>query len=500
VSHTGSGKRADITSTLTYNYTTHHTIIHPSTPLSLKTLDYNYESWLLGMFPSSHPELFASYLNTLLQWMGPAATMAQEMCKKFNATCPPTALYFPCHLAPWGYQSQDTTIYQHWNLAYALLPLVTQWTFTHNLTAARLALPLFEGTTDLLSSILQKLPSNATPAGYAYHDANPLNLDSAGEGPGVPNPQIALSYFASVAAAHADMAAALSVPYPPQAMDIALNMAPYPTYLRPVHNASPSAPPNATVWALWDTSDTSRAPPLGGPMPIYVGEDLGGLLPISPQQRAIAQATVRSGIAGDWAATGTLFSPVAAVLLSSGCPGKCNSTAFPYAFSPEEVIAGWLSSITQDPSQNTQGFLGRNGLILALAGIENIGASRFVTELLLGSGLLTPAPKASWYARLFPVWPMAQPAAFSGLLSKGGFAWSANYTANVGVSSPVGVTAQYASGACAALNPWPELGRSGVTVTCGGGTPTLTWIDVDEGEVFQWSMTMGQQCTVSANK
>jgi hypothetical protein len=29
-------------------------------------------------------------------------------------TCPPSAMHYSCHLAPWGYQSHDQSEYMHW--------------------------------------------------------------------------------------------------------------------------------------------------------------------------------------------------------------------------------------------------------------------------------------------------------------------------------------------------------------------------------------------------
>ena len=51
---------------------------------------------------------------------------AQAEAAAAGLKCPSTALHYACHLAPWGLQSDDLTIYMHWNLNFALLPLISQ--------------------------------------------------------------------------------------------------------------------------------------------------------------------------------------------------------------------------------------------------------------------------------------------------------------------------------------------------------------------------------------
>eukprot|EP01052_Picozoa_sp_SAG31_P079362 SAG31_NODE_39006_length_291_cov_1.333333_1_plen_74_part_01 len=58
-------------------------------------------------------------------------------------------------------------------------------------------------------------------------------------------------------------------------------------------------------------------------------------------------------------------------------------------------------------------------------GIENVGMSRAVSEMLLS------APSQQWI-ELFPFWPKNTPASFGGLMAKGGFRLWANYTPSGG--------------------------------------------------------------------
>lgn len=42
------------------------------------------------------------------------AAMAAQESAASNITNPPGALHMPCHIAPWGMQSFDQSVYMHW--------------------------------------------------------------------------------------------------------------------------------------------------------------------------------------------------------------------------------------------------------------------------------------------------------------------------------------------------------------------------------------------------
>lgn len=123
----------------------------------------------------------ASYFPAITAWLASAASIAQVWCipvhrtpmpmkvlagvapctcvhlqtyaRQMNTTCAPTALHFPCHLAPWGYQSYDQVValqpatecampqrlavfaspgvlqstYMHWNGDFAALLFINHW-------------------------------------------------------------------------------------------------------------------------------------------------------------------------------------------------------------------------------------------------------------------------------------------------------------------------------------------------------------------------------------
>jgi hypothetical protein len=76
------------------------------------TLDYNQEAQFYGVYGSNHPAQAASYFPPITGWMPNARVEAASFAAHLNLTrtsCK-KALHFSCHLAPWGFQSSDTTI------------------------------------------------------------------------------------------------------------------------------------------------------------------------------------------------------------------------------------------------------------------------------------------------------------------------------------------------------------------------------------------------------
>ena len=126
-------------------------------------------------------------------------------------------------------------------------------------------------------------------------------------------------------------------------------------------------------------------------------------------------------------------------------------------------------------------------------GVENVGVSRALTEMLVGSGVLVPAlfadgsappGGAQWVTRLFPAWPANLSASFSGLVAKGGVAVAASYNAtSLAVASPVQLWTPFATNASNVTlrSPWQTVPRASVTAVCGGSPAALTWVSVIEG-------------------
>ena len=97
---------------LKHAYTHTHTHTHTHT-LTLNN-SYNAESTFYGAFSSNHPAQADSYWNFILDWRQGARILAQEQAALYGLQCPNKTLHYPCHLAPWGYQSWDQTTYMHW--------------------------------------------------------------------------------------------------------------------------------------------------------------------------------------------------------------------------------------------------------------------------------------------------------------------------------------------------------------------------------------------------
>lgn len=115
----------------------------------------------------------------------------------------------------------------HWNLAFALLPIASQWEFTHNVTAAAAVYELMAGHMDWWACYLHRTQTSG--GGYEYRDTNLFNPDAEHEGQLVPDPMIGLALIARSAAITVDMAVGLGRPPPPAAIDILLHLTAYPT-------------------------------------------------------------------------------------------------------------------------------------------------------------------------------------------------------------------------------------------------------------------------------
>jgi hypothetical protein len=194
-------------------------------------LDYNYQAPYFGVFSSNHPAQAASYWGPILDWMPSGRTKAQVEGGLAHVTCPPHALYYACHLAPWGLMSLDgMTRYMAWNGAFASLLLINAFEYTRNATFANgSAYPLLDGLNAWWGCYLDKTATGPGPDDYAYMDTNQFNPDYEHEGQRVPNPQIAISFVARTITAQVDMAASLGLTPPPLVADIAAHLPPFNT-------------------------------------------------------------------------------------------------------------------------------------------------------------------------------------------------------------------------------------------------------------------------------
>jgi len=216
------------------------------------TLDYNAEATYYGIFSSNHVEQFAPYPTTLYNWIKPAQILAQQQAQSAGITCPNTTLHYACHLAPWGYQSFDETIYMHWNGNFATLPLINLWEYTYGYNISYIndyLYPLISGINEWWSCYLNKTTLESTlintKNNYVYRDNRILNPDAEHEGQLVPDPQIALTLIARTIWAQLSMASYLNVTVPTILTDIANNLVSFNT--APWNYTDPSKQ-NFTVW------------------------------------------------------------------------------------------------------------------------------------------------------------------------------------------------------------------------------------------------------------
>ena len=127
-------------------------------------------------------------------------------------------------------------------------------------------------------------------------------------------------------------------------------------------------------------------------------------------------------------------------------------------------------------------------------GIENVGMSRAVSEMLVS------APSGR-YIQLFPFWPKATPASFGGLMVKGGFRVWANYTPGTGVSDTVRLRS-IAGAPAVLLNPWPGHNASVAVASPGGSSEsvTTTWTDTPHGPALKFDTAAGDDRTYTITK
>ena len=75
------------------------------------TLDYNQEAQFYHVHSSNHGELSASYFGSILAWQKTGRWLAAGLAAQANLSCTATGVLFPCHVAPWSFQSFDQSRY-----------------------------------------------------------------------------------------------------------------------------------------------------------------------------------------------------------------------------------------------------------------------------------------------------------------------------------------------------------------------------------------------------
>eukprot|EP01006_Ploeotia_vitrea_P008723 TRINITY_DN20866_c0_g1_i1.p1 TRINITY_DN20866_c0_g1~~TRINITY_DN20866_c0_g1_i1.p1 ORF type:complete len:633 (-),score=75.86 TRINITY_DN20866_c0_g1_i1:93-1928(-) len=407
------------------------------------TLDYNQEAQYYGVYGSNHPELAAPYFPPIEQWIPSAKLQAQQQAKYAKVVCPSKALHYACHLAPWGFQSRDDSIYMHWNGPFASMLFINDWEYTRNATFARdHTYPLLDGFNAWWNCFLNK-------TGNVYQDNNKYNPDENREGQRVPNPNMGLSFIKRTMAMQLEIAKALNITPPAYVSDILNNLVPF--------NVGKTTT-NKTVWTDYPSAGVKHS-------------DFWSMYPIWPSEyvtqnssQSVLQTAKDSSI---------LYSKFA-----TGRPVELFPVAVRAGRDPEEIIAGFRAYLKNYQRTNMLPFTEGGG-------VENVGITRAVNEMLL------QAPNGK-YIDLFPVWPRNASASFTTLLAKGGFAVSATYSgSSQQVGSPFEVTAVYHTSRCVVKNPWQG---GDVSVQCNHKDTPVRW---SGRGWFSFVAPKGALCSVS---
>ena len=421
------------------------------------TLDYNQESTFFGVFSTNHADNFVTYAAPLISWIYAGQIEAQVQAATAKITCPSTALHFSCHLAPWGLMSDDQTVYMHWNLPFAIIPILSQWEFIHDVEAASNAWPLIVGAVDWLGCFLQR--NNVTGL---LHDWNEFNPDEEHETQIVVDPQIGLAFAARLASISLDIALGLGVPPPSSAQDIVDHLTAFNT--------------DGTVWVAYANATPAQSDTFAL-YPAFPSEAFSTTV-MTDKQRLITQASsTRYGLSpiGQSGRPLDIFSAAVVGLAGARTVMSANAPT------PAILIAGLRGY--------AKVALGRNALAIAPGGgVENAGLSRGLADMLLFSSPFSSSSTGlvmRWFARLFAAWGEDEDAQFSGLVAKGGCEFSAQIKGGL-IAPIVHVSALYllpsdvnGFGNCSMANPWSNTATSNVTVTCGGNIVAVVWLNVN---------------------
>jgi len=400
------------------------------------TLDYNVEAAYYHVHGVNHAAHARPYWGPFVDWQPAARLQAQQQAALADLKCPATALHYPDHLAPWGVQSTDLSIYMHWNGAFAANLFINDWEYTRNASFAReTTYPLLDGLNSWWACFLAY-------NGTSYSDWNMKIPDQYHENQAVKNPQTGLAWIKRLASAQLDIAKHLNLPAPTYLKDVLQKLVPFNT----------NSTGDNSVWTSWTDANETESDGMSL-YPIWPTEYLthadSALLPIARRT---------------WA---TYSNPMKRPVLSFPAAVRAGVT-------PGTILAA-MNKILKKRFQ-------RNLMNYWHGGVTELGVARGVTEMLV------QAPNGK-YIELFPVWPVDQPATFSTLRTKGAFLVSAAYIN--GVVQNVSITATV-SGPCTVLRP-TSWGSKDVSVRCGGTSVAVTWSD----NLFTFTGSPGITCAVS---
>ena len=293
-----------------------------------------------------------------------AAKARAQAARAHLSTCAATALYYNCHLAPYGQASTDPMArFMTWNLPHALLPIVNAAEYNpQNTTFLRtIAYPLLSGVMDWYVCYLEN-------SSGVWQDNNFFNPDFEHEGQPVNNPTIALALIQRIATATVSVAAALGITPPPAFASIATQLVPVSTQLVP----GPSGPRNWTVW------QDNRCSNVAASWTFYSVPDLAAC-----QRHCDATATCAL----------ISYCPPVAVNNATGCSG---ANGEPAPFTCWGMPASQLPHCKTDPSAN-------RGWTSALAASNATNNASMVPAWATYQGQ-GGVEQGDWFAS-YPSWP-----------------------------------------------------------------------------------------------
>ena len=468
------------------------------------TLDYNQEGNYYHIYSSNRVERSAGYFPPNTAWAAAARTGAVQAAAAAGplvSQCVgtlPQATHFATHLAPWGAQSRDTSVYGHYNGAFAALPFVSDWEYRRDAAfALNVTLPFLDGVNAFSHCYLH----HNTSTGW-LEDWNVASPDEVQENNPVRNPVTGVALLRRVATAQRDIAKALGVPQPPYLDDIVQRLVPPPTTDAPKISADGNADAS-TVWAIGtgvNFSDSAHKYGLGMALfPLFPAETVEGLVNgtvMDSHTRAVARASVafygNLSCAPHWprppfescvdAGTETLmfFNAAARALAGTRTSGA----------QADVDNSGVTALALADALERHVGAYGANASnFLAYApggGVETAGLAHALNDMLLQSD--------GTYIELFPAWPADEPASFRALRAKGAFVVSAAW--DVATRTPrnvrIAVDGERRGGGelCGLI-----VGQSvAVTVQCTGMPPQR--LCGDTGGRVRWVVSSGTVCDV----
>ena len=441
------------------------------------TLDYNYEATFYGVYSSNHPELASSYFRAVVDAMGAARRGAAERASALNLTCASSSLHYNAHIGPWGAGDYDesweveTGRHMHWNGAFAAMLFIHDWEYTRDVHFLNTTtMPLLRGLLEWWSCSLKKDPTTGELVDWP---------DQCAEGQDVANPQMAMAFIPRLASAYIAGSIALNSAIDPRFVSILKHISP--------PNTATNFTTNETMWTNFQGAKVQDSN-MWSMYPLFPAEHVS--LFSDPAVLQIARA---SSVRYSTFATGRPVQIFPAAVRAGTVVGDDDGWEGA-GWSADEIVEGLNAFLNRTFGQSFVAYT-------SAGGIENVGVTRAINEMLLASGELpqsSPSSPPLFALELFAVWPKAEPAAFRALRGKGGFVVSASFRPNVGVESPVTIHS-LAGERCALVVPtgWSSAeGALSVRVVCDGATLATTTIATTRGEAVVFTAPRGATCTV----